>query len=447
MAANETFTPENLQMMEKAYVEGLNSTNMAVHSSAYLFLSEATNIEVSKLKVWINNRKRKDRPKTSTFSSSNGEANGERNSLKKAPCYRKTSAWNVFLSQSFKGELKDVPKEEKSKRAQELYKTLKEEDKKKLEVEAENFNLTNIKDMSSDDIEKSVNSSMKRILKEMQYMEQFGCTGFSLVMKPNGKILSASTANGEEFIVNERQLSRRFSEYCNTPVVAPPSQIEARLFLNKKYSIAAGVPRRVPYKHFKKAFDVEGWPEVIPFKSPARMGQKQLEILMGCKEGIKFIIKEDLECQPAIPPAASLRGINCTVRNDNGDEDDEPEKKKAKRGKKISFVKKDDIVPVYASKDDFEGDVDEKDYQFWLFQCNGKVKTDGTISGRWLIQSEEDRTFIVLPQIRSIFETNVVVDNNKRAVLDLNDFECIKDGSFKLKLTTLKHLQKISSKL
>ena len=65
-------------MMEKAYCEGLNSTNMAVHSSAYLFLSEATNIEVSKLKVWINNRKRKDRPKTSTFSSSNGEADGEK---------------------------------------------------------------------------------------------------------------------------------------------------------------------------------------------------------------------------------------------------------------------------------------------------------------------------------------------------------------------------------
>ena len=35
-------------------------------------------------------------------------------------------------------------------------------------------------------------------------------------MKPNGKILSASTANGEEFIVNERQLSSRFSEYFST---------------------------------------------------------------------------------------------------------------------------------------------------------------------------------------------------------------------------------------
>ena len=65
---------------------------------------------------------------------------------------------------------------------------------------------------------------------------------------------------------------------------------------------------------------------VYSLQFSCKNGPKQLEILMGCKEGFKFIIKEDLECQPAIPPAASLRCINCTLRNDNGDEDSEPEK-------------------------------------------------------------------------------------------------------------------------
>ena len=62
-------------------------------------------------------------------------------------------------------------------------------------------------------------------------------------------------------------------------------------------------------------------------------------------------------------------------------------------------MKKGDIEPVYASKGDCKDDDEEKHYQFWLFQCNGKVKIEGSISGRWFIQSEEDHTFLVLPQI------------------------------------------------
>ena len=44
----------------------------------------------------------------------------------------------------------------------------------------------------------------------MQYMEQFGCVGFCLSMKPNGKLLTASTIKGEEYLMSDNTMTRGF---------------------------------------------------------------------------------------------------------------------------------------------------------------------------------------------------------------------------------------------
>ncbi len=95
----------------------------------------------------------------------------------------------------------------------------------------------------------------------------------------------------------------------------------------------------------------------------------------------------------------------------------------------MSCVKKGDIVPVYAPIENTEDNVG---YPFWLFICNGKIRTDGTLLGRWLNQTEEDRTFVDLGQRRSIFETNIVVFDNQRVILNDTHFEKKTGDSYKL---------------
>ena len=48
----------------------------------------------------------------------------------------------------------------------------------------------------------------------MQYMEQFGVVGYSLVMKPDGKLLNSSTMKGEEFLHSNFSISQKFSTFC-----------------------------------------------------------------------------------------------------------------------------------------------------------------------------------------------------------------------------------------
>eukprot|EP00112_Aurelia_sp_Birch-Aquarium-sp1_P004266 Seg1481.8 transcript_id=Seg1481.8/GoldUCD/mRNA.D3Y31 product="hypothetical protein" protein_id=Seg1481.8/GoldUCD/D3Y31 len=244
MAAPTKFTVEQLDLMEKAFIDGLCSTNMSLHAEKYERLSLETKVEIPKLKIWINNRKRKggifshshSDPPPSTASESSARLEGSGQSLMRAPCNRRTSAWNLFLSRTFKGQLKDVPKEEKSKQAKELYSTLSAEEKEELEKEAKLAADVDLESMAPDDIEKCIGHIMQRVMKEMQYMEQFGCIGFCLSMKPNGKLLTASTIKGEEYLMSGNAMTRGFSEFCNVPVKKGYTKLESRIYLNKKYS-------------------------------------------------------------------------------------------------------------------------------------------------------------------------------------------------------------------
>lgn len=182
------------------------------------------------------------------------------------------------------------------------------------------------------------------------------------------------------------------------------------------------------------------------------MGPTQLEKVMSVKDDITFIMLDPLVSHPASVPANFPRSsspVNHLQESDEGNEEisvNEPQRKKAKRGKKVSFISRSDIVPVYASQnnDSNDEDDDQDTYRFWLFKCNSKVKTDGTITGKWLAQSEEERSFIILPQHRSILESNVMVSNGKRLVLTGDDFESTNDGKYELKVATFQRLQKIA---
>eukprot|EP00794_Sanderia_malayensis_P012403 gene12403-13687_t len=645
MAALSKFTEEQLDLMEKAYVDGLSSTNMSLHAAKYERLSSGPNSD----------------PSYSTASEPTATLEGSDQSLKRAPCNRRTSAWNLFLSRAFKGELKDVPKEEKSKLAKELYGNLSAEEKEKLEKEAKLD--VDLESMAQEHIEKCICHSMQRVMKEskmadedeleeavryyflkdfeydtilnflekyhgikiskrklqdrlkryglsrrtsqdnqideqrirqyilleldgpgrllgyralwrklhlryrittprsivqtllreldpegsrlrqahrlkrrhnqrieawwaflrrswsswwmdffkdmvdsgsldlinqlhckclwfcfsktiqneldsfqhfivkkntgarshpsiknlvfsntrnatqkthteikmavfggkMQYMEQFGCIGFCLSMKPNGKLLTASTIKWEEYLMSGNAMTRGFSEFC---------------------SLVTGIPTRVPYKNYQRTFRVEGWPDDVPFKTPARMGPTQLEKVMSVKDDISFIMLDPLVCHPASAPLNISNSSNPIAHSQEDNEDtvessaNEPQKKRGKRGKKVSFIRRCDIVPVYASQNNNSNEEDDQGtYRFWLFKCNSKVKTDGTITGRWFAQSEEERAFIILPQRRSILESNVMVSNGKRLVLAEDDFEIINDGKCQLKMSTFQRLQKIASDL
>lgn len=208
------------------------------------------------------------------------------------------------------------------------------------------------------------------------------------------------------------------------------------------------MPTRVPYKNYQQTFRVEGWPEDVPFKTPARMGPTQLEKMMSVKDDINFIVLDPLVCHPVFVPSSDSSSFcpETQSQEDTVESTDEPQKKRAKRGKKSSFIGRSDIVPVYASQTNDSNEEDDQDtYRFWLFKCNSKVKTDGTIPGKWLAQSEEERSFVILPQHRSICENNVMVYNGKRLVLAGDDFEIMNDGGkYQLKVATFQRLQNIA---
>eukprot|EP00112_Aurelia_sp_Birch-Aquarium-sp1_P015729 Seg351.15 transcript_id=Seg351.15/GoldUCD/mRNA.D3Y31 product="hypothetical protein" protein_id=Seg351.15/GoldUCD/D3Y31 len=185
------------------------------------------------------------------------------------------------------------------------------------------------------------------------------------------------------------------------------------------------------------------------------MGPTQLKRVMEVKDSIKFNLIGQLPKLPAITSNTNDVAI-CHHRLDQEDdvatnvdagaaESEEalqPAQKKA-RGKKASCVKKGDIVPVYAPvRSDDEDDIG---YTFWLFLCNGKVRTDETLLGKWLTQTEEDRTFVVLGQRRSIFEANILAFNNRRVILNDSHFEEKTDGRYRLTEATCEWLQDISS--
>ena len=188
-------------------------------------------------------------------------------------------------------------------------------------------------------------------------------------------------------------------------------------------------------------FVVEGCPEAVPFKTPARMGSMQLKRVLQGKDGIRF----NLICQrPKLPAITQEDNLASNVNDGTAEIEEalEPAQKKA-CGIKVSSVRKGDIVHIYAPIQN--NDEDYLGYSFWLFLCNGGVRTDETLHGKWLTQTEEDREFVVLGQRRSIFEANILVFDNQRIILDNSHFEEKTDGGYRLTVAACEWFQDISS--
>ena len=64
-------------------------------------------------------------------------------------------------------ELKDVQKEEKRRKAEEMYERLCAEEKEKLEAEAKSS--VDLKNINGDEAEKCISHSMQRVMKEVLF--------------------------------------------------------------------------------------------------------------------------------------------------------------------------------------------------------------------------------------------------------------------------------------
>eukprot|EP00795_Rhopilema_esculentum_P005659 gene5659-10894_t len=173
MAVPTKFTVEQLDLMEKAFMDGLCSTNMTLHAGRCECLSFETKIEIPKLKIWINNRKRKSGfvsssdPSLSTSPGSTvARYEGSGKSLKRAPCNRRISAWNLFLSRTFKG---DEPYLHRSVCLRKMAVSGSKDAKstrEDLHLHAKLAADVDLESMAQKDINKCISHSMQRVMKE-----------------------------------------------------------------------------------------------------------------------------------------------------------------------------------------------------------------------------------------------------------------------------------------
>eukprot|EP00794_Sanderia_malayensis_P010386 gene10386-11467_t len=170
------FSEAQTALLENAYKNGLRSTRMDVNEDQIVELSSRTELTVESIKVWINNRKRKDKKQSSLRLELDEDAQAEETdasstlTLSKAPTHRRPSGWNLFMCiASFKSELRTRPKEDKMKVAHEMYSALGEAEKEKLNVEAKQLKNARLEDLDDGQIDKAISSSMQRISKEKEF--------------------------------------------------------------------------------------------------------------------------------------------------------------------------------------------------------------------------------------------------------------------------------------
>lgn len=103
------FSDAQIAILESAFKNGLRSTRMDLNGDEIISLASRAELAVEHVKVWINNRKRKDRRNRPTSGLLASEAQElEMNQgiaspmLLKAPTHRRPSGWNVFCSRALK---------------------------------------------------------------------------------------------------------------------------------------------------------------------------------------------------------------------------------------------------------------------------------------------------------------------------------------------------------
>ena len=95
------------EILENAYADGLVSTSEKF-SNVFDELSEKTNLPKSKIKVWINNRKRRERKRAPPQDDEEISGIAHVSTVGKSKFFRKISGHNVFCASLWSGGMYSI---------------------------------------------------------------------------------------------------------------------------------------------------------------------------------------------------------------------------------------------------------------------------------------------------------------------------------------------------
>eukprot|EP00112_Aurelia_sp_Birch-Aquarium-sp1_P009258 Seg2045.3 transcript_id=Seg2045.3/GoldUCD/mRNA.D3Y31 product="hypothetical protein" protein_id=Seg2045.3/GoldUCD/D3Y31 len=441
------FSDAQIELLERAYCNGLISTSEKFLAQ-YLALSEKTGLTMPQLKVWINNRKRRDRkrphgskdddqhPHPLDDERDGGSSHPSQEILGRPRGTRKISGHNVFCSSLWSGEMANWSVSHRTKETHARWNNLEQKEKEKWNRQAELINATEVKDLSDRSKKKMVESSIKRLTNELDLLSQLGWSGYyMLISQGENEIKYLASPDSTKFLVDNEDICERFLKFHAIDRENCFTRSHVRKMLNDKYYEKFGI-QAVEYSKYNVKFLVEGWPAGLTFKQPFDYGKNQIQRIMESKNDIQFVQKEgsehDHEVHDEIRQAereASEEPVSTEVPEEeeteveiNSNSTTDFSKPRAVRAKARSFVKKGDIVPCIAAQ---EG--------YWLFQCSSKVKTNGKIKGKWL-DNVGERNYVLLNYATEIDERTVFLKDNKRMVVPTSYFDHLDHKSFTISI-------------
>eukprot|EP00794_Sanderia_malayensis_P006782 gene6782-7547_t len=456
------FSDAQVSLLELEFNSGLCSTSLKKFGDRITTLAKRTGLRESDVQCWINNRKRGPAP--SCFPSESGEEIGQqptKRPLLATKIKRRPSGYNLFSGNIFSNELRGYSITEKNCMASQRWKNMPENERSYWNELAEQQERPSLEDLSELQKKKLVDGILHRIDCEMQTLEQYGGRGITLIFRPyDQKLIVSSTTADQNFLMTNKDIVRRFSEFAGSKDTQGVTIKTVQSILNEKYrSVFDKV--NVEYSKYKTKFDVEGWPDNVPFRQPSKLGSAQLNAVYGARDRIVFqpimvthpasreeemqINNFELEIENAEPQEIinQLEEIisQQDVQNSPSDEQEAAVPEVAKqRAKRNSFVKKGDVIPVLAPQQDAT--------PFWLFWCSSKAKTSGIVNGKWLDQIGDSCEFRLLPAQASTVETCVLWNPNKNAreVLSDDSFEVknAKKGVFKISTASYNFLKTLA---
>ena len=198
-------------------------------------------------------------------------------------------------------------------------------------------------------------------------------------------------------------------------------------------------------------FNVESWPDDVPFRQPSRLGGNQLRKIWERRDETRFshnitmVIAQRQSQSNSSMLHNSYEGIEASeiegeieIEEMAGEIEDGAGK--VRKAKQSTLVRKGDVVPLLAPG--AEGG------NFWLFLCASKWKRDGCINGKWLDRIGNGYEYRVLP-CRDTTRENCILWNFKRIcreVLSSHSFDMkdVRKGIFILSVAAHNYLHDLA---
>ena len=145
---------------------------------------------------------------------------------------------------------------------------------------------------------------------------------------------------------------------------------------------------------------------------------------MKSKDAIKFVpVEIDVTAPEITMEESNFTGNDSTPVHVDVSTTAKPASTKIVRAKANSFAKEGHVVPCIAEQGGY-----------WLFQCASKMKTNGTIKGRWLDSIQGSRSFVVINHLAEIDERTVLIKDSKRMVVPVAYFDFAENDNFILSI-------------